>query len=306
MVFFRKQRGAKAEPVAADQISAAAEPVAADQISVAAEPVSADQVSAEAKPVAADQMVENETVICAEAKPVAADQMVEKETVICAEAKPKAVNQMTKHKILIRAEAKPKAKPMAADQMAKNKMLISAVENGDINLVKQSISMGADNSGHCLRLCMEADNVADSNFKWFNVLLVLLEAGVTDSVRDEAIKYAQKEADSNSRSQWTSDKQKVGPLSAMKFMIENCPKEDEFPMEKIAAKTKQAWSSLLFSETQSDCTIVFKTGENSGKQMTLHAHRNILAASSPYFKRYFEGAADGSWGGDVGICESMN
>ncbi|KAL3897369.1 MAG: hypothetical protein SGARI_006936 [Bacillariaceae sp.] len=89
-------------------------------------------------------------------------------------------------------------------------------------------------------------------------------------------------------------------------MIENCPKKDEFPMEIVAAKTKQAWSSLLFSETQSDCTIVFKTGEKSGKKMTLHAHRNILAASSPYFKRYFEGAADGSWGGDVGVFETTN
>ena len=101
------------------------------------------------------------------------------------------------------------------------------------------------------------------------------------------------------------------------------------PTDMVASSTKKAWSSLLFSATYSDVMFVFKNNNgttttdnsnnnsnsnkkkkarttrsnassssskdssNSSNQTVLYAHKNILAASSTYFDRCF----NGEWGG---------
>lgn len=65
-------------------------------------------------------------------------------------------------------------------------------------------------------------------------------------------------------------------------------------MVHVRGSVAMAWKRLLFSEPTSDVHFVCNDGT------VLHAHKCILAASTPFFERYFEGPwglahADGNW-----------
>jgi len=91
--------------------------------------------------------------------------------------------------------------------------------------------------------------------------------------------------------------------SAIKLIVEveNRKKDVNHPKEETSHKTKsileetfKTYKNLLFSETFSDITFLCSDG------ISLHAHKNILATSSNYFKTAFEGSwaetnGDGVW-----------
>jgi hypothetical protein len=71
------------------------------------------------------------------------------------------------------------------------------------------------------------------------------------------------------------------------------------PLSVTASKSvTETWKALLFSEKCSDIKFQCQDGT------VFHAHKNILAAASPYFSTAFEGPWGGAHGRTLGDVQS--
>lgn len=191
-------------------------------------------------------------------------------------------------------------KIMAGDDST-DKLFVSELRNGPrLNVVKEMISMGANpntSKANCLVLCLEKIEDKSGEPAYLEILCALLQHDISEEKRKFAIRFAKRRNLKLVNSEYDFEKKAASALSVGIAIIENAPARHGHPMATVAASTKKAWSSLLFSEKHSDIEFVFKTpsdNEESNKRQAqiLYAHRNILAASSSYFAAFCEG----EWG----------
>ena len=189
----------------------------------------------------------------------------------------------------------------------KDSVLLTAIKDGcRVQVVKDAIALGANvntTQRNSLLLCLETIKQQDcANFLSWQVVSVLLEAGVSMEYRTEALSYGKQQVATLRNSEYEFQNKKGEAMALFVALIENfpppTPNMGDLPTVLVACSTAKAWTSLLFSEKHSDIVFVFvgedvASDESVGRQPSvLHAHRNVLAASSPYFSRYF----DSEWG----------
>eukprot|EP00977_Amphora_coffeiformis_P001765 scaffold351_cov148-Amphora_coffeaeformis.AAC.10 len=192
-----------------------------------------------------------------------------------------------------------------------DQVLITAIkESCRPNVVDNAISMGVNVNtklANTLVLCIQ--NITKNLYNcldFLEIVIILLEAGISMEYREEGIKTATHSVRAKTESLFIDDKKAVQVLGIILTILNNAPPpkgRSHMPYKEIACSTAKAWERLLFSQQFSDITYVFEGDEKDEGEpiVRLHAHRNILAASSPYFARYFS-----QWGTDKKEFETSN
>jgi len=188
-----------------------------------------------------------------------------------------------------------------------------------VDMVKNAVSMGANVNtklANSLLLCLKNIEGDSDTVHHLQVAIFLLEAGISMEYREEAARSASSSERKNIGSAYPSGQRQAVACVVFRNLLENHPTPEgchHVPTDKVARSTKKAWSSLLFSQQYSDVVFVLKSNGNEDHnkkaqeepqeqpRVILYAHRNILAASSPYFARYFR-----DWGATKEEFETSN